>query len=71
MLGVKNRVRKNSIMHGVWYEIIASVYDYIKLYRYTINIIKREYITQKKCFQKKEITVTQTFLHCMSERALE
>ena len=34
--------KKKNIMHGVWYEIIASVYDYIKLYRYTINIIEQK-----------------------------
>ena len=57
-------------MYVVWYEIIPSIFNYIKLYRCMISIIKRKWIAQNKCCQKKKITVTQRFLHCTSEKNL-
>ena len=57
-------------MYGVWYEIIPGIFNYIDFYRYTISIIERKSIAQKKCCQKENITVMRMFLHCMFERNL-
>ena len=56
-------------MHLLWYEIIQNIYNYRKLYRWTISIIKKENRTEEM-LSKEENTVIQKFLQWISEKIL-
>ena len=42
-------------MYGVWYESMPSIFNYIKLHRCTINIIKRKKLHRRNFVKIKTL----------------